>query len=93
VHAARQGETPESRDWYAHRTLEHGWSRQVLIMQIETDVRGRTGSAVTNFGEPSDPRPLKAFEVGAQSARVSLEDGLITEPMHLKRHDLRHTRK
>ncbi|MFL9913680.1 PDDEXK nuclease domain-containing protein [Paraburkholderia sp. RL17-337-BIB-A] len=42
---------PEQRSWYAGKTLEHGWSRQVLTMQIETAAYTRSGSAVTNFRE------------------------------------------
>jgi predicted nuclease of restriction endonuclease-like (RecB) superfamily len=47
--------TPEARNWYADKALEHGWSRNVLLMQIETDARARTGSAVTNFDERLPP--------------------------------------
>ncbi len=39
------------RDWYAEKAFEHGWSRQVLTMQIETAAHTRDGRAVTNFGE------------------------------------------
>ncbi len=46
---------PEQRSWYADKTLEHGWSRQVLTMQIETAAYTRTGSAVTNFRETLPP--------------------------------------
>lgn len=46
---------PEQRDWYADKALEHGWSRQVLTMQIETAAHARAGSAVTNFRETLPP--------------------------------------
>ncbi|MFM0047312.1 PDDEXK nuclease domain-containing protein [Paraburkholderia sediminicola] len=46
---------PEQRSWYAGKTLEHGWSRQVLTMQIETAAYTRSGSAVTNFRETLPP--------------------------------------
>ena len=39
----------EQRLWYAAKTLEHGWSRAVLTVQIESDLFGRQGKAVTNF--------------------------------------------
>ncbi|AJZ56781.1 hypothetical protein OI25_7751 [Paraburkholderia fungorum] len=45
----------EQRSWYADKTLEHGWSRQVLTMQIETAAHARAGSAVTNFRETLPP--------------------------------------
>lgn len=37
------------RLWYAAKAIEHGWSRSVLTVQIETDLYGRQGKAVTNF--------------------------------------------
>ena len=37
------------RHWYALKAIEHGWSRNVLVMQIESGLISRTGSAVTNF--------------------------------------------
>ncbi|KWK81077.1 hypothetical protein WM16_03800 [Burkholderia ubonensis] len=40
---------PATRDWYAGKSLEHGWSRNVLAMQIDTQAHTRSGSAVTNF--------------------------------------------
>lgn len=46
---------PAERDWYAAKSLEHGWSRNVLAMQVETGAYGRTGSAVTNFAERLPP--------------------------------------
>jgi len=39
----------EERLWYAQKTIEHGWSRSVLEMQIESDLYNRQGKAVTNF--------------------------------------------
>jgi len=41
--------TAEERLWYARKTTEHGWSRAVLVHQIETDLHGRQGKAITNF--------------------------------------------
>jgi hypothetical protein len=37
------------RLWYAAKTIEHGWSRTVLTVHIETDLYRRQGKAVTNF--------------------------------------------
>jgi predicted nuclease of restriction endonuclease-like (RecB) superfamily len=39
----------EEREWYIHKTLEHGWSRDILVMQIETRLFHRQGKAITNF--------------------------------------------
>ncbi|WOD14153.1 PDDEXK nuclease domain-containing protein [Paraburkholderia kirstenboschensis] len=62
--------TREEREWYAAKAVEHGWSRNVLVMQIETRVRERQGNAVTNFPErlPSPQSDL---------ARDSLKDPYI----------------
>jgi hypothetical protein len=35
--------------------LEHGWSRSVLTMQIETAAHGRAGNALTNFADRLPP--------------------------------------
>lgn len=40
---------PETRRWYAAKAIEHNWSRNILVMQIETRLRERSGTAVTNF--------------------------------------------
>jgi predicted nuclease of restriction endonuclease-like (RecB) superfamily len=37
------------REWYTRATVEYGWSRAVLVHQIESDLCGRQGSALTNF--------------------------------------------
>jgi predicted nuclease of restriction endonuclease-like (RecB) superfamily len=40
---------PATRLWYAQTTLEHGWSRNVLTLQIESRLHQRQGKAITNF--------------------------------------------
>ncbi len=55
------------RQWYAAKTIEHNWSRNVLVMQIEARLLERSGSAVTNF-EASLPKPQSDL------ARESLKD-------------------
>ena len=39
----------EQRFWYAQQALENGWSRDVLVMQIESNLHIRQGGAITNF--------------------------------------------
>ncbi|WP_408223590.1 PDDEXK nuclease domain-containing protein [Paraburkholderia dipogonis] len=79
--------TREEREWYAAKAVEHGWSRNVLVMQIETRVRERQGNAVTNFPErlPSPQSDL---------ARDSLKDPYIFDFLGLGEHaqerDLEH---
>ncbi|MGB5915198.1 MAG: PDDEXK nuclease domain-containing protein [Phormidesmis sp.] len=46
----------EKRLWYAQQSLESGWSRDILIMQIESDLYQRQGGAFTNF-ERTLPKP------------------------------------
>lgn len=36
---------PKQRAWYARQAIEHGWSRNVLINQIDSDLFARQGSA------------------------------------------------
>ena len=40
---------PADRLWYAAKAVEHGWSRNVLALQIEAGLHTRQGKAVTNF--------------------------------------------
>lgn len=39
----------EEREWYAAKIVENGWSRPVLVHQIESRLIHRQGKAVTNF--------------------------------------------
>lgn len=39
----------EERLWYARQTIEQGWSRNVLVHQIESRLYRRQGKADTNF--------------------------------------------
>ena len=57
----------DERRWYASRSIEHGWSRNVLVMQIETRLRERSGQAQTKF-ETRLPAPQSDL------ARESLKD-------------------
>lgn len=60
-------DTEQDRLWYAERAIQHGWSRNVLVMQIETGQLQRTGRAVTNF-QQTLPKP------DSDLARESLKD-------------------
>jgi predicted nuclease of restriction endonuclease-like (RecB) superfamily len=39
----------KEREWYIRQTIQNGWSRNVLVHQIESGLFLRTGTAVTNF--------------------------------------------
>ena len=41
--------THAERTWYIQQTIEYGWSRNVLVHQIEGDLYHRKGKAITNF--------------------------------------------
>lgn len=58
---------PEQRLAYARSASEHGWSRNVLNIHIETRLLERSGAAVTNFAL-SLPKPQSDL------ARESLKD-------------------
>jgi predicted nuclease of restriction endonuclease-like (RecB) superfamily len=57
----------ETRRWYVAKAIEHNWSRNVLVMQIETRLLERSGKAITNFAA-SLPR------LQSDLARESLKD-------------------
>ena len=58
---------PETRRWYASKAIEHNWSRNILVMQIESRLMERSGTAVTNFALTL-PKPESDL------ARESLKD-------------------
>lgn len=39
----------EERLWYVNKTIEHGWSRNVLLHWLDSELHKREGRAVTNF--------------------------------------------
>ncbi|QWA10555.1 DUF1016 family protein [Sodalis ligni] len=58
---------PEERRWYAFKAIEHNWSRNVLVMQIESRLLQRSGTAVTNFD-------VSLPQAQSDLARESLKD-------------------
>ena len=38
-----------TRVWYAEQAIDTGWSRDILVHQIEARLHQRSGKAVTNF--------------------------------------------
>ncbi|MGG6270537.1 PDDEXK nuclease domain-containing protein [Leptolyngbya sp. AN03gr2] len=83
--------TTEDRLWYAQQTITNGWSRNVLVIQIETRLRDRQGKAMTNF-ERTLPKPqsdlanslLKSpysfdfLSLGREAQERDLENALVT---------------
>lgn len=44
-----QVKSHEEREWYIRQTIENGWSRTVLVHQIESGLYQHQGKALTNF--------------------------------------------
>lgn len=54
---------PKLREWYIRACIDNGWSRAVLVAQIETRLHERTGKAITNF---SSTLPAPQSELAQQ---------------------------
>ena len=85
---------PAEREWYARKTIEHGWSRNVLVHQIESGLHRRQGQAVTNFERTlpapqsdlaceliKDPYHFDFLQLGEEARERELERGLL---LHLR---------
>ncbi|MCO5121972.1 MAG: PDDEXK nuclease domain-containing protein [Burkholderiaceae bacterium] len=83
-------QTAEERRWYAAQAIEQGWSRNVLVMQIETGLHRRTGQAITNFNQKlpgpqsdlareslKDPYRLDFLGLGKEAQERAIEDALV----------------
>jgi predicted nuclease of restriction endonuclease-like (RecB) superfamily len=83
-------DSPEPRLWYAAKTLEHGWSRNILAVQIDTQAHRRHGKAQTNFPatlpQPDSDMAVQVFKdpylfdfLGTDAPRreTELEQGLV----------------
>ncbi|HWE38502.1 MAG TPA: PDDEXK nuclease domain-containing protein [Isosphaeraceae bacterium] len=64
--------SPEERLWYIRSTIEHGWSRNVLVMWIESGLYHRQGKATTNFARSLPP------------PRSDLAGELLKDPYHFE---------
>ncbi|WP_449069346.1 PDDEXK nuclease domain-containing protein [Prosthecobacter sp.] len=85
-----------ARLWYARKTLEHGWSRTVLTVQIESRLRERSGKAITNFDRTlppgmsdmarealKDPYTFDFLTLGEAAHERDLERGLVEQVQKL----------
>ena len=54
------------RLWYANKTISHGWSRAVLVNQIESGLIHRQGKAINNFNSTL-PKPTS--ELASQTLK------------------------
>ncbi|MBX7259446.1 MAG: PDDEXK nuclease domain-containing protein [Candidatus Hydrogenedentes bacterium] len=44
-----QVKSPAERQWYIEQTIANGWSRNILVLQIQSGLYQRQGRAITNF--------------------------------------------
>lgn len=81
---------PVEREWYIRQTIEQGWSRNVLVHQIETGLYRRQGKADTNFSRTlpnpqselaqqllKDPYNFDFINLGQEAQERELEKALI----------------
>jgi excisionase family DNA binding protein len=78
------------RIWYARAAIHHGWSRAVLVHQIESGLHRRQGKAITNFDRAlpppqsdlaqevtKDPYNFDFLMLGEEAHERDLERGLL----------------
>lgn len=78
------------REWYIRQTIEQGWSRNVLVHQIESGLYRRQGKADTNFSRTlpnsqselaqqllKDPYNFDFISLGKEAQERELEKALI----------------
>ncbi len=83
-------QSSKERLWYAEQSVEHGWSRSMLMTWIESDLFNRQGKAITNFRKTlpplqsdmaeqilKDPYNLQFMTLEASYREKELEQGLI----------------
>ncbi|MCL5671406.1 MAG: PDDEXK nuclease domain-containing protein [Acidobacteria bacterium] len=81
---------PTEREWYIRQTIQNGWSRNVLVHQIESGLYRRQGKALTNFAKAlpapqselaqqiiKDPYNFDFLSLGKEAQERELERGLI----------------
>ncbi len=81
---------PADREWYIQKTIANGWSRNVLVHQIENRLINREGKGVTNFSATlpqeqsdlalqtmKDPYIFDFLQMGEKIRETELERGLI----------------
>jgi len=80
----------ENRLFYIKKALEHGWSRNVMVHQIESGLHERQGKAITNFKEKlpqsqsdlahsllKDPYLFDFLSIGEETQEREVERALI----------------
>ncbi|OAL98078.1 PDDEXK nuclease domain-containing protein [Wolbachia endosymbiont of Dactylopius coccus] len=83
-------ESRETRLFYIKEAIEHGWSRNIMVMQIELGLHKRQGKAITNFKEKllspqsdlahytlKDPYVFDFLSIGKDANEREVEKGLV----------------
>ena len=73
----------QTRIWYIQKTIENGWSRNVLVMQIEAQTHLKLGAAQTNFSLTL-PKPTSDLAQQLIKSEYNFEFLGITENVHEK---------
>lgn len=71
------------RFWYIQKTIENGWSRNVLVMNIEAQTHLKLGTAQTNFSLTL-PKPTSDLAQQLIKSEYNFEFLGITEDVHEK---------
>lgn len=78
---------PVHRLWYASKTLEHGWSRAILTVQIESGLFARQAKATTNFSttlpKPQSDLAQQAFKDPYLFDFLTLHDEAVERDLEL----------
>ncbi len=80
----------DHRLFYIQKTVEHGWSRNVMVLQIESELHKRQGALTNNFKQTipdfnsdltqqlfKDPYNFDFLSLGKEAKERDLENGLI----------------
>lgn len=76
---------PELRLWYAQKTIENGFGKDMLVFQIESKLHLRQGNAVTNFTETMPPI---SSDLATQSFKDPYIFNFLGNASHIKEREL-----
>jgi len=75
------------RAWYIQQAIQNGWSRNVLVMQIESGLFRRQGKAITNF---QATLPLPQSDLAQQLIKDPYNFDFLTLTKEAQERDLEH---
>ena len=81
---------PDEQEWYIRQTITNGWSRSILVHQMESDLYNRQGKTISNLRERlpapqgelaqqiiKDPYNFDFLSLGKEHAEHDLHQGLL----------------